>query len=607
MTATAVRRFRSIRLFGAGCLLLLAAIAGSVWVVGRSDQERLLAAVSGRLSEALGRPVAVGGIQISFPEGEFVLRGLHLGREPTDVGPAPPAISIDEIRGNLGLWSLALARLHFESLAVEGLSFRGRYDGSQPRSDSGSRGSGFETLAGRLSFSSERFSVSGTTISYRNVLTPWEVRADQVAFDFRVTEKGGVDGEVRSELGVIRLQELSGVPTALAMEFRIRGNRLHLDRLELQTDLLAVNLNGSLDLSNKLAGTLRVVGSADAGGLSRFLFDFEGMDTRGSQPLRFDGTAGLREDGLVVDGELMLPGGRLYGVPLGDWKGRVHWGPERLEVLSSAGFVAGGAATLRALQVNPAEENPAEIALTVRDASMASIVEGLFGTPTALRSLVTLDADLRVPFADPLLLTGTIEATGDPAEAGPGELPFGFEAELALDEEAVEVRRFAATGAAFQSTLKGQHSRAGNADFMVRGFVGDWAEVDAAQQEFRRVFFGEDPGTTFWDVSGAGGLEGTVRGRWPDLVIEGEVEGQTMRFSTIHTDTLLVAGRLDPDAIRINSLSARAGSGADLRLGILRSRPRRGSGHGVRRRVGAVGHPGNHRLPCLGNRGGGPR
>ena len=562
MTATApVRRFRYIRLFGAGCLLLLAAIAGSVWVVGRSDQERLLAAVSGRLSEALGRPVAVGGIQISFPEGEFVLRGLHLGREPTDVGPAPPAISIDEIRGNLGLWSLALARLHFESLAVEGLSFRGRYDGSQPRPDSGSRGSGFETLAGRLSFSSERFSVSGTTISYRNVLTPWEVRADQVAFDFRVTEEGGVDGEVHSELGVIRLQELSGVPTALAMEFRIRGNRLHLDRLELQTNLLAVNLNGSLDLSNKLAGTLRVVGSADAGGLSRFLFDFEGMDTRGSQPLRFDGTAGLREDGLVVDGELTLPAGRLYGVPLGDWKGRVHWGPERLEVLSSAGFVAGGAATLRALQVNPAEENPAEIALTVRDASMASIVEGLFGTPTTLRSLVTLDADLRVPFADPLLLTGTIEATGDPAEAGPGELPFGFEAEFAMDEETVEVRRFAAEGAAFRSTLEGRYSRAGNADFTVRGFVGEWAEVNAAQQEFRRVFFGEDPGTSFWDVSGAGGLEGTVRGRWPDLVIEGEVEGQTMRFSTIHADTLVVAGRLDPDTIRINSLSARAGAG----------------------------------------------
>ncbi len=569
MTATApVRRFRYLRLFGAGCLLVLAAIAGSVWVVGRSDQERLLAAVSGRLSEALGRPVAVGGIQISFPEGDFVLRGLHLGRAPMDVGPAPPAISIAEIRGNLGLWSLARARLHFESLVVEGLSFRGRYDGTPTRSDSGSRGSGFETLAGRLSFSSERFAVSGTTISYRNVLTPWEVRADQVAFDFRVTEEGGVDGEVRSEWGVVRLQELSGVPTALAMEFRIRGNRLHLDRLELQTDLLAVNVNGSLDLSNKLAGTLRVIGSADAGGLSRFLLDFEGLDTRGSQPLRFDGTAGLREDGLVVDGELMLPGGRLYGVPLGDWKGRVHWGPERLGVLSSAGFVAGGAATLRALQVNPAEQNPAEIALTVRDASMASIVEGLFGTSTALRSLVTLDADLRVPFADPLLLTGTIEATGDPAEAGPGELPFGFEAAVAMDEEAIVVRQLVAEGAAFRSTLEGSYLRTGNADFVMSGFAGETAEVDAVQQEVRRVVFGEDPETTAWDVSGACRFEGTVLGPWPDLVIEGIVEGQALRFSAFHTETLVAAAEIGPAAIRLDSLNARAGEGTISASGV---------------------------------------
>ena len=562
MTANApARRFRYTRLVGIGCLLLLVAFAGIVRVAGRIDQERLLAAISGRLSEALGRPVAVGGVRISLPEGEFVLRGLHLGREPTDVGPAPPAISIDEIRGNLGLWSLALARLHFESLAVEGLSYRARYDGSQPRSDSGSRGSGFETLAGRLSFSSERFSVSGTTISYRNLLTPWEVRADQVAFDFRVTEEGGVDGEVRSELGVIRLQELSGVPTALAMEFRIRGNRLHLDRLALQTDLLAVNLNGSLDLSNNMAGTLRVVGSADAGGLSRFLLDFEGMDTRGSPPLRFDGTAGLREDGLVVDGELNLPGGRLYGVPLRDWKGRVHWGPERLEVLSSAGIVAGGAATLRALQVNPAGENPAEIALTVRDASLALVVEGLFGTPTTLRSRVTLDADLRIPFVDPLLMTGTIDATGERPEARSGELPFGLEAELAMDEETITVKRFVAEGAAFRSTIEGRYSRAGDADFVVSSVAGEAAEVDAVQQEFRRVVFGEDPETTFWDVSGVGGFEGTVQGRWPALVIEGEVEGQSMRFSTIHAETLTATARIDPDTIRIESLSARAGAG----------------------------------------------
>ena len=478
-----------------------------------------------------------------------------------EVGPGPPLFSIDEIRGDLGLWSLALARLHFESLAVEGLSLWGLDDGSPSRSDSTASGSALETLAARLSFSSDRISVSGTTIGFRNLPTPWEVRTDDVAVDFRMTEGGGVDGEVRSGLGVLRLWEQPDLPMALTAEFRVRESRFHLDRLELQADLLTVNLNGSLDLNDELEGTLTVAVSGDAGGLGRFLFDFEEIDTRGNPRLRFDGIAGFGEDGFAVDGEFVLPGSRLYGVPLRDWTGSVHWDPDRLEVVSSEGSIAGGAATLRLLQMQPAEENPAEIAVTVRDASMARVVESLFGTPTTLRSRVTLDADLHVPFADPRLMAGTIEATGERPETGPGELPLGFEATLAMDEESITVPRFVAEGTAFRSTLDGHYLRAGNADFIVSALAGDSAEVDAVQQEFRRVFFGEDPETTLWDVSGACRFEGTVRGPWSDLVIEGEVEGQMMRLSTIHTETLSATGRMDPGAIRLERLSARAGEG----------------------------------------------
>ena len=200
--AAPTRRFRRAGLFLAGCALLaLVSIAVAVWVAGAINQDRFLAIATGRLSSALDRPVAASGFQISLPEGEFVIRGLQVGREPTEVGPGPPLFSIDEIRGNLGVWSLALARLHFESLAVEGLSLWELDDGSPPRSDSETSGPAFETLAARLSFSSDRISVSGTTIGYRNLPAPWEVRADDVAVDFRPAEGGGVDGEVRSGFG----------------------------------------------------------------------------------------------------------------------------------------------------------------------------------------------------------------------------------------------------------------------------------------------------------------------------------------------------------------------------------------------------------------------
>ena len=567
------RGFRRAGLFLAGgLLLLLATIAVVVAVIGRIDQDRLLAIATDRLSAALDRPVAASGFRILLPEGEFVVRGLQVGRqvgrEPLDLGPAPPAFSIDEVRGNLGLWSLAWARLHFESLAIEGLSFWGLDDGSSPRSDPGASGSGFETLAARLSFSSDRISVAGTTIGYRNLPTPWEVRVDEVAVDFQVAEAGSVDGEIRSGLAVFRLREAPQLPLALNAEFRIRENRFHLDRLDLESDLLTVNLDGSLDLDEEPEGEFRVGASGDAGGLGRALFGFEEIDTGGDHAVRFDGTVGFGENGFALDGEFALPGSRLYGVPLRDWKGLVHWDPDRLEVSSSEGFVSGGAATLSVLQVQPAEENPAEVALTVRDASMSRALEGVFGTPTTLRSRVTLNAELQVPFADPFLVTGTIDAVGEPPEAGSEDLPLGFEAAVALDEEAVVVRQLVAEGAAFRSALDGRYLRTGNADFVMSGFAGEAAAVDALQQEFRRLVFGEDPEATRWDVSGAAGFEGTVRGAWPDLVIEGAVEGQALRFSTFHTETLVAVAQISPATIRLDSLSARAGEGTISASGV---------------------------------------
>ena len=546
--------------------MLLATLAAVLAVA--IDEDRLLAYGTSRLSAALDRPVAAGSLRISLPEGEFAVRGLQVGRGPLDAGPAPPVVSVVEVRGNLGFWSLLLARVHFESLAIEGLSLWGLDDGGPPRAAPAPSGPGFEALAARLSFSSDRISVAGTTIGYRSLPTPWEVRVDDVAVAFRVAETGSVDGEIRSGLGVVRLREQPELPLALDAAFRIRENRFHLDRLGLRSDLLTVDLDGSLDLGEGLAGEFRVAAGGDAGWLARSLFGVEAIDTRGDPWMRFDGTVGFGEDGFALDGEFALPGGRVYGVPLRDWQALVHWDPERLEVSASEGFVSGGAATLHVLQVQPSGENPAEVALAVRDASLSGALEGIFGTPTALGSRITLAADLRVPLSDPALATGTLEAAGARPEARPGALALGFEAVVAVDEEAVVVRRLAAEGAAFQATLEGRYPRGGSAGFAVSGVAGDAAEVDSVQQEIWRVVFGADPATAAWDVSGAARFEGTVEGPWPELVIAGAVEGQGLRFATFHTETLVAAAEIGPAEIRLESLNARAGEGTISASGV---------------------------------------
>ena len=564
MTDTAPsRRFRRFRpLLAGAAVTLLASVALGWWLAANLESARVLSFVTGRLSAALGRPVAASGFEASLTEGEFVLRGLQIGRVQAEIGPAPPAFAIDRLRGQLSWRSLFPARLHLESLEVEGVGLWGLDDGGNPPPESAPLAPVLEALAARLSFSSNRISVSGTTIGYRNRPTPWEVRADDVAVSLRTSTEGGVDGEIRSGLGVIRLWERPDLPMALSADFQIREHGFHFDFLELRSELLAVRFGGTMEWANDLAGPLTMVGSGDAGRLGRFLFEFEGIDTEGGPWLQFDGTAGFQENGLAIDGSFVLPEARFYGVPLRDWEGIVHWDPERVEILSSDGLASDGPATLRLLQVQPREENPALIALTVQDGSLAPAFEGLFQTPTSLRSRVTLEADLNMPFADPALMTGTIRATGlQPEAIGPGELPIGFEVDLAMDDQATTINEVVVEGDAYRGAIEGHYPRSGNASIAATALAGESAEADAVQQELRRVLFGEDPETTFWDVAGAGGFEGLVRGRWPDLVLEGEVEGQMMRFSTIHTETLIAAGRIERDTIFLDHLNARRGEG----------------------------------------------
>ena len=545
---------------------MLAALAAVLAIA--IDEDRLLAFGTSRLSAALDRPVAASGLRISLPEGEFAVRGLQVGRDPVDVGPAPPVLAVGEIRGDLGLWSLLRARVHFESLAIEGLSLWGLDDGGPPRAAPAPSGPGFEALAARLSFSSDRISVAGTTIGYRSLPTPWEVRVDDVAVAFRVGETGSVDGEIRSGLGVVRLREQPQLPLALDAEFRVRENTFHLDRLGLRSDLLEVDLDGSLDLGEGLSGEFRVGASGDAGALGRSLLGVEAIDTRGDPWMRFDGTAGFGEDGFALDGEFALPGSRLYGVPLRDWKALVHWDPGRLEVSASEGFVSGGAATLHVLQVQPSEETPAEVALTLRDGSLSRALEG------SLR-----DAD-RARFPGQPGRRAAGPARGSSAGYGDDR---GVRREAGGRARCVAARfrggggrgrdgdRGPAAhrrGAAFQATLDGRYPRSGSADFVVSAVTGDAAEVDSVQQEVWRVVFGEDPETTAWDVSGAARFEGTVEGSWPDLVIAGAVEGQGLRFSTFHTETLAAAAEIRPAAVRLESLSARAGEGTISASGV---------------------------------------
>ncbi len=576
------RRFRLRFLLVAviSVTVLLAAVVILVRVLPILTPERLTRFALDRFSTTLNMPVAVWEVEVHPGSGDFVLTGVQVGREPSPFGPAPPVYSVERIEGRLGWGSWIPARVDLNELRVEGVSVRGFDDGATPPPGTERPPNAFLAgLVGSMSFSSDRVEVSGTTIGYRNRVTPWEVRVDDLRMEVRPAGGAEMDASVRFGIGAIRLWERPDLAMEIEGELRIRNNLLHVDRMDLRSGLLEAAVVGTLDLANDLDGPLQLTGSGDAGALGRLLFEFEDLETMEEPWFAFDWIGRFEEVGFVLDGSFTLPSGRFHGVPLRDWNGVLHWDPERVEILSSEGTLAGGAATLRLRQVQPREENPASLELDVRGGSLSSALAGLFGLPTTLMSSVDLEADLRMPLSDPLAMVGAITAAGirpdPPPETGSGPAPLGIDlsARLSIDEEAMTIHDVSVEGPAFQARGEGFYHRGRGAEVVVTGIAGEMAEVDLVQQEFRRVVFGEAPETTFWDVAGGGAVEGRVTGPWPDLVMSGEVEGRGMRFSAIRADTLIATGEVGPESTRIENLNARAGDGRITASGVFARQP----------------------------------
>lgn len=560
--ALAVRRLALrvalVVVFAAGAVFVL--IVALSLLADRLDQRTLARLASREIERRLDRPVAVSSLEIALLDGAFELTNLQIGRDPELSGPTPPAFAVERIRGRFGWRALLPVGLHLEELEISGIRAWGQDDGGVPAPEDAP---GFGPLTGlltsRVSLSSDTMSFSGARIGYRNRPTPWEVRLDDVDVAFEAQD-GGVDGRIRSGTGAIRMWDRPDLAMAIEADLRLRGGLLHLDRVQLNGELLSMDGSGVLDLENDLAGPLEITGGGRAGGIGRLMFDFAGLDTTGDPPFSFVGGAEFIEDGLAIAGDFVLPSGRFYGVPIEDWGGWLYIGPDRVEISSAAGTAAGGAATFRLLQPQPREEHRAEIAVTASGASLAPAASGYFGTPTTLASVVDLEADLEMVLGTIEETLGTLRVTGrapDPA-AGSG-LRFGFELGLDMDEAETRVTDLVVRGDAFRAEGEGVF-RGSEADLIVSGLAGESAEADVLQQEIRRVLFAEDPEEIAWEVEGAAGVEGRVRGFWPDgLILEGEIEGRSLSVGPLRTETLIATGGVGPDDMWLDSVSARRG------------------------------------------------
>lgn len=104
-------------LLGGLLALAVAAIAGLPWLL----RTLLMDQLPSRLSRALGRPVALQGVQADLWQRELTLTGLQIGGPAAGPAAAPPLLVLPRLRMRLSLQSLRHGAPVLEALQLDGL------------------------------------------------------------------------------------------------------------------------------------------------------------------------------------------------------------------------------------------------------------------------------------------------------------------------------------------------------------------------------------------------------------------------------------------------------------------------------------------------------
>lgn len=319
----------------------LVLLAVAVFVTLRIDLGPSLRALAEREgSNALKRPIHIGGLSIRIARGRVEVDDFSIdGLTPDDrkfFAARKLSVSLD--------WSKVVARRpEFVITSVEMTDWQMLVE-KWPGRDSFLRipRNPRRTPAGPRRFVTTLKYVHAYRgqFSYEDHEAPWSILAPNI--DITVTNSRGYNGDARFHGGLVTIQNYVPMWANFNAHFFIDGTKLHLDRIEMETDGAKSSAVGDLDFDNWPEMTYEVKSQVQFQRMRELFFKNEKWALTGAGD--FAGTFHLFKGGHELTGDFTSPMAGLYDYQFPSLYGSLTWTRHAFQVTNAGSDFLGGRA-----------------------------------------------------------------------------------------------------------------------------------------------------------------------------------------------------------------------------------------------------------------------
>lgn len=333
----APRRWRAVATFSRRAILVLAAVLSaalvSVLSIDLGPSVRALAEREG--SKRLERPLKIGKLSIRLLRGEFVVEDLEIaGLAPTD----RPFLRARKIVVSMPLAPLFRREVYVERVdMVDWAMVVESWPGNRnnfPKFRSSSPSSG----PSRFKTTVQLVNTTGGELVYEDHATPWATVARNLQVTVRHLDT--YRGEASFSNGTVKIQSYGAMRTDLKTEFEINGSRIHLSRIDLETDGSTSDLTGDVDISRWPEMLYQVKSRVHFPPMREIFFASQKFTLFGDGD--FVGTFHVFKGGREVKGNFTSEMAGVNDLRFPNLRGSLVWGPTRFDVTeATAGFYGG--------------------------------------------------------------------------------------------------------------------------------------------------------------------------------------------------------------------------------------------------------------------------
>ncbi len=541
-----------IGIFASFLATLLLVIAG--YLLLWDYPEKLRQALESELTALSGAPARVGHVYLDIPRYGFELHDITLSAPGRD----DPVLEIETIRGKLRLATLLSLELRWSHLSFEGLIITLAEDPETGLVLESGR-SRATRLAG-ITLAADSISVSDAVLRIENQRVPWTLDASGMAMDLKRLRDGRFGGRFTYNTGVMKIKDHRELAAGVTADFELVPNELFLREGHLTSEFGRLQATGKIGLAGGVRARFEVEAEGESGKLAQAVFGLEDAPGLAQGSTAFRGMLTITPETKTLEGTLVLPEGKVAGVPVENWSGEVFWDRSILSIGHARGAIASGNGTFQLHQPLPVNEHPASLTVNFERVSLASVLMGLSGSSSPLDSRMSGQGTFSFEAESPEDIAGSFEVDGTPSSGeslAPFATPVSFRARAAIGERKLHIGELELETPFLSGTLTGTYPREGAADLWLDVESSDLSAARIFQRELERVAAGQNflPPDA-WEVQGRGGAIGRLRERFPRLVFEGELAAEDLTLGGMPLGAMRAQAIVSRDAVTFQDLGA---------------------------------------------------